>query len=130
MLNVIVIDDCKVDSELMRSILATSDGINVTVFTDSMEAMNAFVSSDDMHVDMVFCDYQMPNVSGLELLIAFRSRFSDVPFLFVSGHTNKTLVMRCKAHGANGFIAKPFRAATLLDKVTRRQHSTGIDLSL
>lgn len=72
-------------------------------------------------VDWVFCDVEMPEMDGFALLVAVReqSRGKNVPFILMSVHTDKETIAKAMGSGATDFIAKPFNAAAIIERVRR-----------
>lgn len=107
-MRILIVDD----SRAMRMIVArtlkqTGHGGDVREAADGAEALAAIRASCP---DLVMSDWNMPEMSGIELLAALRAEGIDVPFGFVTSET--TAEMREKAiHGGALFlIAKPFSA--------------------
>jgi CheY-like chemotaxis protein len=72
-------------------------------------------------VDWIFCDIEMPKMDGFELLAAVRgsSRGKKLPFVLMSSHRDKETIAKAMASGATDFVAKPFNAAAIIEKVRR-----------
>lgn len=73
------------------------------------EAMETGVAKDSA-VQLIICDWNMPEISGLELLAKIRgdSRFSSVPFLMLTAESEKKQVEKANLAGASSYITKPF----------------------
>lgn len=86
--------------------------------TDSKEALNII---RDEHIDWVISDWEMPNVSGLDLLKEVRERkeTSEVPFILMSARADKESLVEAVSAGISDYIAKPFSPAKLLEKLKR-----------
>jgi two-component system chemotaxis response regulator CheY len=69
--------------------------------------------------DMIICDWNMPNMTGIELLKEVRSDESlkAVPFLMVTAEANKENVIEAVKAGVSNYIVKPFTADTLSGKI-------------
>jgi two-component system chemotaxis response regulator CheY len=61
-------------------------------------------------VDLILCDWNMPEMSGIEFLRALRASGSNTPFCFVTSEGSEELREQATAAGAVGLIAKPFTA--------------------
>ena len=80
---------------------------------DILEAENGrqdfdLVGSDDP--DLILSDWNMPEMSGLELLKAVRASGSNIPFCFVTSEGSNDMRTQAEQAGALGLIAKPFTA--------------------
>jgi two-component system chemotaxis response regulator CheY len=71
--------------------------------------------------DVVITDWYMPHSSGIELLRAIRTgpERAQTPVLVLTGHVTTARVVEAIEAGANGFVAKPFVAPSLCEKVLR-----------
>jgi two-component system phosphate regulon response regulator PhoB len=73
--------------------------------------------------DMVFCDWVMPNSSGLMLLRALRrdnnGRYPPIPVIVVSGHATDDHVAQALGEGADSYVVKPFSARTLMQHMLK-----------
>lgn len=71
--------------------------------------------------DVVITDWYMPRSSGIELLRAIRQGpwRPETPVLVLTGHVTTARVVEAIEAGANGFVAKPFVAPSLCEKVLR-----------
>lgn len=91
----------------VREILAANDG---------MEALD-LVKDRSQLIDLIICDWAMPRMSGIDLLMAVRQLDPDMPFIMETGHGTKDHVIAARQHGVTAFIVKPFSAAQLEVKV-------------
>lgn len=80
----VVDDDVLVGRALRRVLLMTlKDRVNVTVFDSPVEALQAL----DASVDILITDYQMPRLSGPELIARGRQRHPALQVVLMSGDT-------------------------------------------
>lgn len=72
-------------------------------------------------VDLVVSDWDMPEMNGLELLKAVRSRpdSTGLPFLMLTAVANKEQVGLAIQAGVTDYLSKPFQPKQLTDRVTR-----------
>ena len=106
-MNIMVVDD----SSAMRLMIirtlrqAGFGGNEVVQASDGVEALDAIRASTP---DLVLADWNMPNMTGIELLETLRADGNDVIFGFIT--TEATATMRSKASraGAKFLISKPF----------------------
>jgi two-component system, chemotaxis family, chemotaxis protein CheY len=83
---------------------------------DGRQALNFLDSAFDM-VDVVICDWNMPHMTGVELLRQLRTVSPDTPFLMVSGRADKESIMEAKNSGVTAYIRKPFSVHQLEAKL-------------
>lgn len=73
--------------------------------------------------DMIFCDWVLPDSSGLLLLRALRSdnngRYPQMPVIVVSGHATDDHVAQALGEGADSYVVKPFSAKTLMQHILK-----------
>ena len=86
--------------------------------TNSKEALNII---RDEHIDWVISDWEMPEVSGLDLLKVIREGkdTAEVPFILMSARADKESLVEAVSAGISDYIAKPFSPAKLLEKLKR-----------
>jgi two-component system chemotaxis response regulator CheY len=69
----------------------------------------------------VVTDWNMPNMTGIDLLRAIRAEPSlkGMPVLMVTAENNRDQIIAAAQAGVNGYIVKPFNAVTLKEKLTK-----------
>lgn len=106
-MNIMVVDDSKaMRLMIVRTLKQAGFGGNkVRQAADGAEALEAIRADTP---DLVLADWNMPNMTGIELLEALRAEGNDVTFGFIT--TEATGPMRAKASeaGARFLISKPF----------------------
>jgi two-component system chemotaxis response regulator CheY len=65
--------------------------------------------------DLILSDWNMPNMNGIEFLVALRARGQQTPFCFVTSEGSAEMREEAARCGALGLIAKPFTAETFGD---------------
>ncbi len=109
------------DSVTMRRIVANSlKGLGYSEFLeagDGKEAMDVLNANDS--VEFVITDWNMPNMSGLELVknIRAHSTYSSVPILMVTTRGVKEDIMEALAAKVNNYVIKPFTPVILKEKI-------------
>jgi signal transduction histidine kinase len=60
--------------------------------------------------DLVICDINMPRMNGFEVLMRFQAieRMADVPFIFLSGLSERSIIRQGMSLGADDYLTKPF----------------------
>lgn len=109
------------DSITMRRIVVNSlKGLGYSEFLeagDGKEAMD--VLNADSSVTFVITDWNMPNVSGLELVKMIRTHgtYESVPILMVTTRGVKEDIMEALAAKVNNYVIKPFTPPILKEKI-------------
>jgi CheY-like chemotaxis protein len=98
--------------------IRTEDAINGKK-AQAMLAKEAF--------DLVLCDWEMPEMSGLELLTWCREQdnLKTMPFVMVTSRGDKENVVQAIQAGVSGYVSKPFTNEQLLTKVKQALNKVG-----
>jgi two-component system, chemotaxis family, chemotaxis protein CheY len=106
---ILLVDDSKAMRLIIRRTLRQAgiadEGIEEA--TNGAEALKAIRAKSP---DLVLSDWNMPEMSGIELLAALTKDGKKVPFVFITSESTPEMRERAKAGGALGLIAKPFDA--------------------
>lgn len=96
-------------------------GIGFTDITTAENGEVAFEAVKSNFFDLIICDWNMPRFTGLELLTAVRANkdFEDTPFLMLTAEAYRDSVKAALDAGVTDYIAKPFTAGVLGEKVLR-----------
>ena len=115
-MTILTVDDFSTMRRIIRNILRQIGYNNIVEADDGSAAMKVLESQD---VDFVISDWNMPNMSGLELLKAIRAtdKLQKLPVLLVTAEALKENVVEAVKAGVNGYIVKPFTAEVLKDKI-------------
>lgn len=120
-LKILVVEDQNEARSMIRNMLMEL-GINqVFESSDGREAL-AFIDSAFDFVNVIICDWNMPNMNGVEFLRQLRSVDQDIPFLMVTGRIDVDSVVEAKASGVTAYISKPFSPQQLEAKLRIIMH--------
>lgn len=110
---VFVVDD---DEALRDSIawLLDSESLNVRMFSCVDDFL---ICSDQKKNGCLLLDIRMPGMSGMELLAVLREKEIYLPVIMITGHGDVAMAVRAMKLGAFDFLAKPFNAHELLERV-------------
>lgn len=115
-LKILLVEDQPEAQALLRNMLMELGVTQIFQAADGREALSFIDSAFDM-IDMVICDWNMPNMSGVELLRQLRTVDPDIPFLMVTGRGDMESVVEAKSSGVTGYIRKPFSPAQIEAKI-------------
>jgi two-component system, chemotaxis family, chemotaxis protein CheY len=117
-IKILVVDDFATMRKVIRNLLKQSGYENVTEAEDGVVALNVLKSTK---IDFVISDWNMPNMTGIELLRAVRSNneFATMPFLMVTAESLKDNVVEAVKAGVSNYIVKPFTAEVLGEKIDK-----------
>jgi two-component system, chemotaxis family, chemotaxis protein CheY len=114
-LRILVVEDETLMRQLVCEMLR-SMGIDVIEHAPSGEVALAKISPT-RPFDLVVFDWNMPKMSGLELLKRARGSSPDTMFLMTTGRTDLRSVQEARAAGVAGYLVKPFSPVQLREKV-------------
>jgi CheY-like chemotaxis protein len=123
--SVLVVDDAPFIRDLVKKGLRNAfPGI---ALEDAVNGRKAQVLLGREVFDLVLCDWEMPEMSGLELLTWCRQQESlkTMPFIMVTSRGDKENVIQAIQAGVSDFIGKPFTNEQLLTKVKKALHKVG-----
>jgi two-component system chemotaxis response regulator CheY len=107
-LDVLLIDD----SSVMRKVLTRAlrqGGLEIGEIHEAGDGMQGLASLEQVgSVDIVLCDWNMPNMNGLEFVTQARAKGYEMPIIMVTTESGDERVQQARDAGANGFIHKPF----------------------
>jgi two-component system chemotaxis response regulator CheY len=114
----LVVDDFSTMRRIVRNLLKELGFLNVQEAEDGVEAL-AKLRADTF--DFVVSDWNMPNMTGIELLRAIRAdeKLKHLPVLMVTAEAKKENIIEAAKAGASGYVVKPFTAATLDEKLKK-----------
>jgi CheY-like chemotaxis protein len=108
---VLLVDDEPALARLAQEMLARL-GYRVTRCDGAREALLRF-AVDPAAFDIVVADIEMPGLSGVELMREMHALRPELPFLLVTGFSQRHDAAGALAAGARAFLSKPFDAETL-----------------
>ncbi len=116
--SVLVIDDCGSIRELVSGILRELGFTKIHVAIDGAKAWTTLQSKT---VDFVICDWDMPNLNGMELLNKMKAydEFKDIPFLMVTASNEPQRVQEAIQNGVSDYIVKPFQVKDLSYRIVK-----------
>ena len=114
----LVVDDFSTMRRIVRNLLKELGYTNVEEAEDGAAALQRLKGD---HFDFVVSDWNMPNMTGLQLLQAIRAdaALKATPVLMITAEARKENIIEAAQAGANGYIVKPFTAATLDEKLAK-----------
>ncbi|MFZ5586603.1 MAG: chemotaxis response regulator CheY [Thermodesulfobacteriota bacterium] len=117
-MKVLVVDDFSTMRRIVKNILRQLGFENIVEADDGETAMRKLESE---RIDFIISDWNMPKMSGLELLKWVRSHeeFKDLPFLMVTAEAQKENVLEAVKAKVSNYIVKPFTAETLSEKIEK-----------
>jgi two-component system chemotaxis response regulator CheY len=115
---ILVVDDFSTMRRVIRRILRDMGLENVVEADNGKKAWDLLRTG---RFDIVICDWNMPRMSGLDLLEKIRSAddLAELPFMMVTAEGKKNFILEATQKGVTGYITKPFSAEQLAGKLKK-----------
>ncbi|WP_108470716.1 chemotaxis response regulator CheY [Rhodanobacter thiooxydans] len=119
-MKILVVDDFSTMRRIVRNLLVEL-GFSNPLIQEADDGENALTMLRSQPFDLVVTDWNMPNMTGIDLLRAIRAEDSlkGLPVLMVTAENNRDQIIAAAQAGVNGYIVKPFTAVTLKEKLTK-----------
>ena len=119
-MRILVVDDFSTMRRIVRNLLIDL-GIRPKLIQEADDGSNAMAILRNVRFDLVITDWNMPNMSGIDLLRSIREwdKIKTLPVLMVTAENDREQIIAAAQAGVNGFVVKPFSAATLEQKINR-----------
>jgi two-component system chemotaxis response regulator CheY len=117
-LNFLVVDDFSTMRRIIKNLLNDLGYANVTEADDGATALPLLRAGQ---FDFLITDWNMPGMPGLELLKQVRAdeRLAKMPVLMLTAEAKREQIVEAAQAGVNGYVIKPFTAATLKEKIDK-----------
>lgn len=118
---ILVVDDFSTMRRITKNLLRDLGYTNVEEADDGTTALPKLKTGN---FGLVVSDWNMPGMTGLELLKAVRSddRLKDLPVLMLTAEARREQIIEAAEAGVNGYIVKPFTAQVLKEKIDKIFH--------
>lgn len=117
-IKILVVDDFPTMRRIIKNLLKDLGFENVDEAEDGAMGLEKLRNNN---FDLVVSDWNMPNMDGLVMLKEIRAdaALSKLPVLMVTAEAKKENIIAAAQAGANGYVVKPFTAATLEEKLNK-----------
>jgi two-component system chemotaxis response regulator CheY len=124
-LRILIVDDFSTMRRIVKNLLDDLGFMNTAEAEDGHSAL-ALLRAQPF--DFVVTDWNMPGMTGIELLRAIRAdpKLAKLPVLMVTAEAKREQIVEAAHSGVNGYIIKPFTAETLKDKLGKIFERLGI----
>lgn len=117
-IKILVVDDFPTMRRIVRNLLKDLG------FLNTHEAENgaaAWLMLQEGNFDFLVTDWNMPEMSGIELLEKVRAddQLKSLPVLMVTSEAKREKIVKAAQSGVNGYVVKPFTASVLKNKIER-----------
>lgn len=117
-MRVLIVDDFSTMRRIVRNILRQL-GLNNVVEAD--DGTTAWDTLNREKIDFIVSDWNMPKMTGIELLRKVRSseQFAEIPFLMVTAEAQQENIIEAVQAKVSNYIVKPFTADTMKQKIDK-----------
>ncbi|MGK0501802.1 MAG: two-component system chemotaxis response regulator CheY [Alteromonadaceae bacterium] len=117
-MKILVVDDFSTMRRIIKNLLKDLGFANIQEADDGNTALPMLQQGD---FDFVVTDWNMPGMQGIDLLRAIRAddKLKHLPVLMVTAEAKKEQIVAAAQAGVNGYVVKPFTAATLKEKLDK-----------
>jgi two-component system chemotaxis response regulator CheY len=117
-MKILVVDDFSTMRRIIRNLLRELGFNNIFEADDGQSALPKLQSGG---IDFLITDWNMPGMTGIDLLRAVRAdpNLAQLPVLMVTAEAKRDQIVEAAQAGVNGYVIKPFTAATLQEKIEK-----------
>ncbi len=117
-MKILIVDDFSTMRRIIKNLLRDLGYTNMAEADDGITALPMLQNSN---YDFLVTDWNMPGMQGIDLLKAVRNdpKLAGLPVLMVTAESKRDQIVEAAQAGVNGYIVKPFTAATLKEKIDK-----------
>ena len=117
-MKILIVDDFATMRRIMKNILKQLGFTDITEADDGTSALEELQKNT---FDLIVSDWNMPKMTGLDLLKNVRGNdtFKDIPFLMVTAEAQKQNVVEAVQAGVSNYVVKPFTAEAISEKLEK-----------
>lgn len=114
--SVLVIDDDPDTREYLSALVNQLANVSVIEASDGIEGIKILAGHS---IDLVLCDWNMPNMNGIEFLSQARDLpgHAQLPIVMITGESSRDRVMEALQSGITDYVMKPFSLDNLMTKL-------------
>lgn len=117
-MKILIVDDFATMRKILKNILKQLGFKNIIEADDGKSALKILKKEN---FDLILSDWNMPEISGLELLNKVKSdnELKNIPFVMVTAEAQKDNILEAVKAGVNSYIVKPFTPETVGEKLNK-----------
>ncbi len=117
-IRVLVVDDFATMRRILKNILKQLGFKN---FVEADDGITAWEVLEEQSIDLIISDWNMPKMSGIDLLKKVRASdtYKKTPFLMVTAEAQKQNVIEAVQAGVSNYVVKPFTAEAIFEKLDK-----------
>lgn len=117
-MKILIVDDFSTMRRIIKNLLRDLGFTNTHEADDGSTALPVLQNGN---FNFLISDWNMPGMTGLDLLKAVRAdpKINKLPVLMVTAESKREQIIEAAQAGVNGYVVKPFTAATLEEKIKK-----------
>ena len=117
-MDVLVVDDFATMRRILKNILRQIGFTNISEADDGKDALTMLKKKK---FDLILCDWNMPEMPGIELLRQVRADdgLKDIPFVMITAEAKKENILAAVQAGVSNYVVKPFTAEIISEKLEK-----------
>ncbi|MBE0493863.1 MAG: chemotaxis response regulator CheY [Thiomicrospira sp.] len=117
-MKILVVDDFSTMRRIVKNLLKE---LGFSHFDEADDGSTAWPMVQTGKYDFIVSDWNMPQMTGLQLLKNVRAdeKLKETPFLLITAEAKRSQILEAAQAGVDGYIVKPFTAATLNAKIEK-----------
>ena len=115
-MRILLVDDSTTMRKIQRRLLTEMGYSDILEASNGKEAIKV-LDNFNFEFNLVLCDMNMPEMNGIETLVAIRSVSKTLPVVMCTSVAEKSAVMEAIKNGANNYLVKPFAQDAFIAKV-------------
>jgi two-component system chemotaxis response regulator CheY len=118
-MKILVVDDFPTMRRIVKTLMRQNGFSDFLEAEDGAQALDMLRKNSD--IEFVVSDWNMPNMTGIELLKAVRAdpKLKHLPFLMVTAEAEKENIIEAVKSGVSNYVVKPFTGQTLGEKLAK-----------
>ncbi|GAA0222287.1 MAG: two-component system chemotaxis response regulator CheY [Marinomonas primoryensis] len=117
-MKILIVDDFSTMRRIIKNLLRDLGFTNTVEADDGTTALPILQGGT---IDFLVTDWNMPGMTGIELLRAVRAdeKLKSIPVLMVTAEAKRDQIISAAQAGVNGYVVKPFTAVALKEKIEK-----------
>ncbi len=117
-MKILIVDDFSTMRRILKNILKQLGFSEITEADDGTTALEELKQNK---CDLIICDWNMPKMTGIDLLKTIRAdeELKAIPFLMVTAEAQKQNVIEAVKAGVSNYVVKPFTADQISEKLEK-----------
>ena len=117
-MKVLIVDDFATMRRILKNIMKQ---IGFSDITEADNGKNALKILKSQEIDLILCDWNMPEMAGIEVLNTVRGddELKNTPCIMVTAEAQKENILEAVKAGVSSYVVKPFTAETVEQKLQK-----------